>query len=204
MVIRALSGLCMAVVVVISAIWCRSFYAEDVFGYSPDGIHLMGIALAKGRLIMCYKARMGATTSLLLSRRPYYRCDPPAMSDSLDWWDVAEAVSNSDSHVTWASQPKYFAGFAWQTTAATTIPANTFLASWAQPAQPNGWIIGFPCWAIIFLSGPMGLWAWRRAQRQGRAGSCPKCGYDLRATPRRCPECGSEQPFTPAVPRASN
>jgi hypothetical protein len=41
--------------------------------------------------------------------------------------------------------------------------------------------------AVVFLGGRRLLWG-RRA-RHG-PGLCAACGYDLRATPDRCPECG--------------
>lgn len=62
-----------------------------------------------------------------------------------------------------------------------------------------GWFIVLPHhWiAALFAVAPMwtGLLHARRmwrAWRWRRRGWCPKCGYDLRATPRQCPECGYE------------
>lgn len=52
----------------------------------------------------------------------------------------------------------------------------------------------FPHWAALLPATvvPAG-WLVRHRNRQRRRGRglCPGCGYDLRATPERCPECGA-------------
>jgi hypothetical protein len=52
------------------------------------------------------------------------------------------------------------------------------------------WSITFPLWlpAILFSAIPAAR-LYRRARRFGPA-FCATCGYDLRGTPERCPECG--------------
>jgi hypothetical protein len=37
-------------------------------------------------------------------------------------------------------------------------------------------------------------------RRSRRAGLCPTCGYDLRGTPGRCPECGRKSEELSAAP----
>jgi hypothetical protein len=53
--------------------------------------------------------------------------------------------------------------------------------------------IGFPLWLVALLACILPtIWMVRAGHRRGlrRKGLCVDCGYDLRATPERCPECG--------------
>lgn len=57
-----------------------------------------------------------------------------------------------------------------------------------------GWFdVRIPYWAIASATGISAIILLRRTRRRRHlAGACPLCGYDLRATPDRCPECGTE------------
>lgn len=64
-------------------------------------------------------------------------------------------------------------------------------------------VIGFPYWMIVIATAPLpGMRAahWMRRRRRASRGLCLACGYDLRMTPERCPECGvAAQVATPTV-----
>jgi hypothetical protein len=50
------------------------------------------------------------------------------------------------------------------------------------------------CWLLMLAFGVLPavqVRRWWRRRRRFADGCCPSCGYDLRATPGRCPECGT-------------
>jgi hypothetical protein len=73
-----------------------------------------------------------------------------------------------------------------------------------KAGAPKNWGysgVWFPHWslALLFAILPaLHLRAAIRSRRRDRVALCLTCGYDLRATPARCPECGA----VPAAPPA--
>jgi hypothetical protein len=94
-------------------------------------------------------------------------------------------------------------GFFWKRSDALlqTLGFATWDDSW-YPILPKGVSGGgvraveFPHWfAALVLLVPPAVWyaRFRRARERREHGRCRVCGYDLRATPDRCPECGTVQ-----------
>ena len=62
------------------------------------------------------------------------------------------------------------------------------------PGATSGAFVMLPYWVLVVLFSILpAIWAggrWRKRSRL-RGGRCARCGYDLRASPERCPECGA-------------
>jgi hypothetical protein len=64
---------------------------------------------------------------------------------------------------------------------------------WSSGKHPSDSHVAlvFPLWAAVLLLATLpAVRLYRRVRGPTKKGLCPRCGYDLRATPDRCPECG--------------
>jgi hypothetical protein len=156
----------MLVCIALLVVWVRSYFYQDGFGYT---------SITGGR----YRAwGFSSWTGSIM----YMHSDYPIGDKQVDLG------------LRWSSSRRRAISFltSWSHWGFWAFSANMY------PNDPNGGVpftqAGVPYWALCILTAvaPSLWWLSHRRRRKWRhRGLCRVCGYDLRATPHRCPECGT-------------
>jgi hypothetical protein len=87
----------------------------------------------------------------------------------------------------------------WNWTSLSGTEGGHWLAKNPPTTRLEYFEVGAPTWLVLLITGVPPLWYFLGPYRRLRIrryrikhGLCLACGYDLRATPVRCPECGLE------------
>jgi hypothetical protein len=101
-----------------------------------------------------------------------------------------------------ADLPAAESAFAVESIARDVVTANTGRGELRVLAVAGGGKVRVPHWLVAPVAGVPGFLAvraLRRRRRRARTGLCVHCGYDLRASEGRCPECGAPIPAPAAA-----
>jgi len=178
-----------------TALWARSYHTCDDLEY-------VSITLDAGRCTTYHVISVAGVVSIIRNR-VVYLSPPPAFIDSLARrpaglsWATAPTTTRVSLPVQWEYHGFYFFTGSYQ------LPAN-------PPAMPVANIddvahVRLPQWifvvAALFLPavGAMRTRSRIRRARRSSLSRCASCGYDLRATPNACPECGTPAASPPAI-----
>jgi hypothetical protein len=162
--LNAATVLSFVLCVVTMAAWVRSYRARDVVWWSWANPRVqLGAGTYRGGLFAGVLNQVGIKDGLL----------PPGAG-----WDQWPAVSYTEAS---GVQGTLFNRFG-------------FALDYSQNSAYATRYLACPYWFIALLTAllPSTRLIGRRARRlRMRTGLCQHCGYDCRATPDRCPECGA-------------
>ncbi|MDB5297491.1 MAG: hypothetical protein JWO31_3474 [Phycisphaerales bacterium] len=110
-------------------------------------------------------------------------------------WDVLADFNDDPGLATHVAS--YFRRNGWGLGFDVAVPGPVL----SSAGLPGSYWLQAPLWFLAAMAAlaPAGWFAGRwRVSRRKRIGRCHVCGYDLRATPGRCPECGATPEPNPA------
>ena len=178
-----LSTLSLLLSVAVVLLWLRSMLVGDTFYrhyFQDEG----GFTMWNMDLVVIGRG------GVAFQRRVYPRspAGPIPLRPQYGPWPFHRTMRPEYPYFTYLHKPKL--GFVWVR---------------SEQRHPNGGTsrdvqLVVPFWAILLLVLPPALLTVRRhviLARRKRLGLCPACNYDLRATPDRCPECGTTTATSP-------
>jgi hypothetical protein len=111
------------------------------------------------------------------------------------------APGTGGSAIKFDGEPVGFAGFNYRRYDIRLASPDGKRLPGTYGTQTRFWIA--PGWLLLFSLSVAGLcrklWVNQRRHERDENQLCRNCGYDLRATPERCPECGVARAAPPAV-----
>lgn len=182
-----LSALSLLLCIATAVLWARSYSTSD---------SLVWIAPHR------YCVRIGANAGHLFawSLGPFTKEDDDLWQSVFGTWpklSYGRAARGPEEEFerafeAWVPTP-HFHWHRWGLRAYSFNPWTMDTGHGAAPV-PAGWGAAAPLWFPFLLFAVYPAWRLRTIlidRRHARAGHCRRCGYDLRATPQRCPECGT-------------
>ena len=172
--------ICFGLAIAVLALWIRSYFFQD--------------AIAR---ITRNRSTLSSSFASVFTERG--RCK---FSFCRRTFDAQEGFDENDGFLIPPRSPRWPVG--WSYGAADFVNSGPWFSiethDWAStpvsyyPGRYSYTWVALPLWLFlsIFLVLPL-RWAIRRIRHARDAENhCGECGYDLRASPERCPECGTE------------
>jgi hypothetical protein len=182
--INALAGLSLLLCMAAVGLWVRSswYFADRVSWVRAGGVPVLNVVeLDRGRIVVFRAVPVDDSGQIVGAETEWLTEDWRPHAD----WDVVPAGTGVMlSYVAFDEGTWRWGGLVYQRERSISLHQAIRFRVLAVPL----WMIGaasavLPCVrAIDFV----------RRRRRYAQGHCPACGYDLRATPDRCPECGRE------------
>jgi hypothetical protein len=185
-----LSALSLLLCVTTAVLWGRGYFMQDDFGFSVpmrvtaalkcDVFHRSGNIWFAARLLTWHNV---APTAEDHAARTWWTEGPVGMGP-----DIRPVLATWLSDERYVYPPGNLSGLTFEIKA--TNPAQPALRTQSASLFIRHWLL------LIVTTLLPTLWLVRRRHRLIRerraAGRCMHCGYDLRSSPDRCPECGTE------------
>jgi len=180
------SALSLLLCVAVAVLWVRSYWASDAI-YVMRWEDEEQLTFFTQDVLVVGRGGVGFSRRVESGDRGTFRNDVEAGSKARGW-----AIHSPQWLRREAKYPQFHV-------LSTDVPTWFHWRRWARgdfkgrPGTQYWYDLIVPLWCLVlpFAVAPL-LWmnGWRRRRRRNRRGLCPSCGYDLRATLERCPECG--------------